>query len=164
MSYDGSLEEAERVSRKYGWPLNHRKCTICKEVKHKSEFHKGSERHMLRVLPECKTCRKVKSKQSYAALSHAQHLYNSAKGRSRRLNLDFDLTVEDIKVPRKCPVLGEPLIKNTEYASSLDRIDPSKGYIKGNIQVLSVRANMLKNNASIDELERLLSYRKRTET
>ena len=39
---------------------------------------------------------------------------------------------------------------------SLDRIDGAKGYVKGNVRVISHRANMLKNDATIEELELVL--------
>lgn len=44
---------------------------------------------------------------------------------------------------------------------SLDRIDSSKGYVKGNVRVISARANMLKNNATVEELTLVLKDLKR---
>ena len=41
---------------------------------------------------------------------------------------------------------------------TLDRIDSNKGYIKENIQVISFKANRLKNNATIDELKCIIKY------
>lgn len=38
---------------------------------------------------------------------------------------------------------------------SLDHIEPEKGYVRGNVWVISYRANMIKNNATIDELQLL---------
>jgi len=43
---------------------------------------------------------------------------------------------------------------------SVDRIDPTKGYIKGNVEVISWRANHLKNNATVEELEAIVNYMK----
>ena len=62
----------------------------------------------------------------------------------------------DIVIPEKCPILECPFIygtsENYDYSPSLDRIDNSKGYIKGNIQVISTKANKMKNSATQEEL------------
>lgn len=44
---------------------------------------------------------------------------------------------------------------------SLDRINPDRGYVPGNVQVISFRANTLKNNATREELAKVLAYMKR---
>jgi hypothetical protein len=82
--------------------------------------------------------------------------------------LPFDLTVEDIQTPTHCPILGIELKRNTGGKSykgnspSLDRIDPTKGYVKDNVQVISQRANVMKNDATFDELKRFADWIKRS--
>jgi hypothetical protein len=79
-----------------------------------------------------------------------------AKYRAKQKDLDFNITKEDIVIPDICPLLGTPM-----KSPSLDRIIPSKGYIKGNVWVISNRANTLKNDASIQELELLVENLKK---
>ena len=78
-------------------------------------------------------------------------------GRSRqaakKLNLPFNLEVEDIVVPEMCPILNEPLKIGTRYAPSIDRIIPSLGYVKGNVWVISMKANAMKTDATKEELK-----------
>jgi len=57
-----------------------------------------------------------------------------------------------------CPVFKVPLVKRTEYAPSLDRIDNTKGYIPENIVVVSRKANIMKNNGSVEDLRMLVEY------
>lgn len=82
----------------------------------------------------------------------------SARARAKKKNLEFLITSEDIEIPDTCPLLGIPLttgiggIGLNEGSPTLDRIDSSKGYIKGNILVISHKANRIKNDASLEEL------------
>lgn len=83
-------------------------------------------------------------------------LWQRAKYRATNKQLEFNLDITDIVIPEYCPLLGvklEPGVTNNRQTSmSLDRIDSSKGYIKGNVQVISTKANVLKNNATKEEL------------
>lgn len=85
-----------------------------------------------------------------------RRMVNMAKKVAKDKGLPFDLLHQDIEIPDRCPVLGIPLIfgvgKRTDNSPSLDRIIQEKGYVKGNILVVSWRANRLKQDASIDEL------------
>ena len=70
---------------------------------------------------------------------------------------NFNLTVEDIVIPTHCPYLEIELSANPEdkdepnYYTG-DRIDSSKGYVKGNLQVISMKANRMKNKSTELEL------------
>ena len=67
------------------------------------------------------------------------------------------LEVEDIVIPLRCPILDIEIIRNKkedlkDNSPSLDRIDNAKGYVKGNIMVVSNKANTMKSNASPEQL------------
>jgi actin-related protein len=84
-----------------------------------------------------------------------RYLVQSARNRAKKYNLPFDITHEDVVVPEFCPYLGIKLVPFSEWSSpSLDKIVPELGYVKGNIQVISTKANTMKNNATQDELVR----------
>ena len=91
-----------------------------------------------------------------------KYLYKSAKTRSKRYNIIFDLDVSDIIIPDVCPVLGIPLIQGEKVSHSnsptLDRIIPELGYVKNNIIVVSMKANRIKNNSTLDELKKVYEY------
>lgn len=85
-----------------------------------------------------------------------KYIISQAKFRANKNNIPFDLEVEDITIPEVCPILGisiffgEGSVK--PHSPSLDRINPKLGYVKGNVQIISQRANQLKGNASPEEL------------
>lgn len=140
------------------WPPEHKKCRSCARTLPFSEFHKN--RHTLfGYNTECKECRIPKSKVQYHEKDYRQLMFERAKSRAARKGLSFTITKEDIIVPESCPIFG------TSWGvspPSLDRIDPTSGYDKGNIQVISTRANTLKNNATLSELETLVEWMRKT--
>lgn len=92
----------------------------------------------------------------------AFELWKGAKSRAKRNGWDFDLVVEDIVVPERCPVFGIPLFvgegSHTPNSPSLDRLDSTKGYVKGNVFVISHRANCIKRDATLEELRMVSAY------
>lgn len=74
------------------------------------------------------------------------------------MGFDFNLDRSDIVVPDCCPILGTPFEYKTYYTSSIDRIDSDKGYIKGNVQVISHKANAMKNSATKEELVKFANW------
>ena len=116
----------------------------------------------------CEGCTAVhhdESKQR-AKITHAKfynehneiNILKAAKTRSRRKGIDFAITSKDILIPDVCPYLGIPLMVAhvphggpSDNSPSLDRIDSLKGYIPGNIEVISHRANSIKNKGTAME-------------
>lgn len=74
----------------------------------------------------------------------------------------WSLTPTDILYPTVCPILGLTLNWFAEYreenSPSFDRIDPTKGYIPGNVIVCSWRANRIKNDGTAEEHRRIADY------
>jgi hypothetical protein len=88
-------------------------------------------------------------------------MLNRARARAKKYGLDFNIEESDIVIPTHCPLLGIELYiaegRKTvkDNSASLDRIDPTKGYVKGNILVISNKANTMKSNATPQELLKL---------
>ncbi len=89
-----------------------------------------------------------------------------AKYRAKNKGLAFNLDRDDIVIPEICPVLGTPLDRkpggfSNPNVGTLDRIIPEKGYVKGNVQVISWKANRLKNNGTLADFEAICKYLRR---
>jgi hypothetical protein len=101
-------------------------------------------------------------KRNRAVREPVHRLLTSARDRAKEKGITFCLTVSDVFVPKRCPILGIPLVpgkgKQTANSPSLDRINPLKGYVPGNVQVISYRANAMKQNASPKELVRFAEW------
>ena len=103
-----------------------------------------------------------------------KHRLRDLRQRCRRQGIPFDLTVADVAAPSHCPVLGIPLVPDgvgvkvgngkrlvggrKENSASIDRIRPELGYVRGNVRVISWRANRLRNDATLWEMERVVEY------
>jgi hypothetical protein len=88
------------------------------------------------------------------------NLLDNAKRRALKRGLEFNLTVSDLNLPLLCPLLKIPLRvsesgHSDDNSPTLDRIDPSRGYVKGNVQIISKKANQIKSNAYLFEIELL---------
>lgn len=89
--------------------------------------------------------------------NYEKYLLYQIKASAKKRNLEFNLTIEDIVIPKICKYLGIEITKTIgngllDSAPSVDRIDSNKGYIKGNIQIISQLANKVKSNLSISQL------------
>ncbi len=99
-------------------------------------------------------------RRAYAKSQPIKMLLSEARKRAKKKGLPYTLTEADIKIPALCPVLGIPLIQGgpRDNWPSLDRRTNAIGYIPGNVFVISHRANKLKNDATIGEVEKVLRY------
>lgn len=84
------------------------------------------------------------------------------KRRAKQKGWEFDLTEDDLTIPEVCPVLGIPLMnvrhQRTDFAPSVDRIHNDIGYVKGNVIVVSWRANRLKSDSNHEERMKIESF------
>lgn len=137
------------------------------------------ERRRLELNPD-----KLEARNAYARQYHADHkderaeyhlswrraniktiAVASARSRAKHAGVPCEITVESLPdIPEVCPVLGIPL----EYAGggsspSLDRIKPELGYVPGNVHWISLKANRIKNDATVGELFLVADYFRRLE-
>lgn len=94
-----------------------------------------------------------------------EHWIKRSRNKPKTKTQRKGLTIADYKalIVTHCPLLGVELSYSaytgnttpSNYAS-LDKIDPSKGYVKGNVQIVSFRANTLKNSATLEELKMIV--------
>lgn len=89
-------------------------------------------------------------------------LLKDAKRRAKAKGLPFDVTVDDLPIPDVCPILGVKLISGVgivgPHSPSIDRIEPALGYVRGNVAIISHRANTIKGSMSRETIERLFRY------
>ncbi len=154
--------------------MTDRKCTVCNCVKPFAEFrkdrlrpHKNGSTYVDRTFV-CNVCLYDKTKTPNKRWrernkEYVKRLYMlcDARKRAKKHGREFNIEVEDIVIPDVCPLLNIPLDKEATKAGgspnspSLDRKDATKGYVKGNVWVISHKANTLKSNATAEELKLL---------
>lgn len=143
-------------------------CSDCKELVPAVDFYDAKRGRKTitgrSVLSVCKRC----SVERYKRLDPRTKLYYAAKRRAASAGIEFSITPNDISIPAVCPVLKKPITDGTnagpkhgstnDYSPSLDRIDNTRGYVPENVAVISLRANRIKNDSTIDNLINLLAY------
>lgn len=98
---------------------------------------------------------KAKKRESYRRCITTAML-GRAKFRAVKCNVPYSITESDIIIPDLCPILEVPLVLGTkgnyQFSPSIDRIDATKGYVPGNVRVISTLANTMKNSATKEQL------------
>ena len=151
-------------------------CSKCRINKINEEFRTRSDNGKLRS--ECKSCEAdTASGRDIITLDSSvpevvdpreqkeitmKRMLAGAKARARDKGLPFNLHYDDVVIPNLCPVLKIPLIPSTDGHSdgspSLDRLVPYLGYVKGNVKVISMKANRIKTDADSVEIALVLAY------
>jgi hypothetical protein len=125
-----------------------KKCSLCKKDKTLDNFSKHRKQKN-GFNYECKVCAK------HIKLEKGINL-TFAKSRAKKRNIDFNITQDDLFLPKYCPILNIKIDYDARKAygnsPSIDRIDNSKGYIKGNVIIMSRLANAMKSSATFNEL------------
>lgn len=148
-------------------PHRYKKCNLCEEDLNLSKFSLICKWNINSGTKDtCKKCsakEREKNRRNLTWKHDAKKiLYSNAKQRAKKSNIEFTISKNDIIIPDNCPVFGFPLKRENKEtwhsAPSLDRIDNTKGYTKENVVVVSRRANILKKDATIQELIQIAKY------
>lgn len=141
-------------------PEYQQELTIYRRKRRKIEYQK------MKTTQPNKFKQYIKKHEKFTAKSRkvniSRMMLNSARSRAKKFKLEFSITETDFNLPVICPIFSIPLVydntKTQSNSPSLDRIDPTKGYIPGNVHVISWRANRIKSNATKEELKMLAEY------
>ena len=140
-------------------------CVDCGEEKHIDAFYKNRNS----VMNRCRSCyvaRNRKYNQKYRDANRFAVRVRTCRARAKDQNIPFDLTTDYLKSiwTGVCPAFNIPLNMDAKRGepghAQLDKINPSKGYTQGNVVWLSERANRIKDDATIEDLERLTTWLK----
>jgi len=130
-----------------------KQCSICKEKKQAKNFARNLDAK-LGLQSWCNQCRHAK----HVADPRKQMLVN-ARIQAKKKKLDFNIVLSDLIIPEQCPVLGIPIFIGSfekNNSPSIDKIIPKLGYVKGNVRIISYRANTLKSNATLEEMLKII--------
>ena len=136
-------------------------CSKCQQHKHYTDFGTRRNGEYWYLGSRCDPC-KVEVTKRHRHDNPSNRIKHSVVARCNRRGTPYNLTEVDYKIPSHCPVLGIPLVLSggtrVDRTPTMDRIDTEKGYVKGNVAIISWRANRLKNDATLTEIRRLWLY------
>lgn len=142
--------------------MSEKNCPACGEAKPHDCFSPDRRKRDGRAT-YCRTCHNEKypTKRRYHA-DQRPALVTLARKRAKKANVPCTICAEDLSVPPTCPVLGIPLSIGVGTchpgSPTIDRHVPSRGYVPGNVTVISSKANRIKNNATVEELRAVLRW------
>lgn len=130
------------------------------EAKLYFQDYRSKNRDRLTAFDKTKKRKAQKRRNRISPRGRVLNLLSAARGRAKAFGVPFSLSVDDVQIPERCPVLGFPLVldRRCDQSPSLDRVEREKGYVKGNVVVVSARANRIKSDATIPELCCLVEF------
>ncbi len=147
-----------------------KQCHRCKEERSTDDFYK-TDRNNDGLHSWCKPCmteysrlnskKRVSTMKKWAETNPLRNRYHTKKQNARRKGQEFTITLAEIQelwesCGGTCPYFGWQLKFNKGVKAndsvSFDRIDPGKGYVTGNVEILSDLANRMKNSATPEQL------------
>lgn len=135
-------------------------CKECVKTRSKTEHRMNRSRENVRkkrLDPEYREKERQVNKATRER-NRIVYLLRAAKDRAIEQGLEFNITKDDLLIPSHCPIFGTKFQMYTWYAASIDRKDSTKGYIPGNVWVISRKANSMKLNATPEELKKFSEY------
>jgi hypothetical protein len=150
-------EEAKKRYHDKGGIETLRKWRESNWERYKDQVNRGQEKRKQRMKIDPVYHEKLKrEKRENSKKNYISTMLGRARKRAIKYNVPFTITVEDIQIPEKCPLLDVPFqlgVKgNYPFSPSIDRLDSTKGYTPNNVQVISTLANTMKNNATKQQL------------
>jgi hypothetical protein len=145
-----------------------KKCSKCGEVKPFTDFY-TEKRATDKLTSACKRC--VYSAQlRYREKSFFMTTHHNKASQCRRSDIPYDLDADYLESiwTESCPVFGFSLTprgdRSLDSSPHLDRIDPNKGYVRGNVAFISRKANLIKSNATAEDVLKVYNYMKSVDT
>lgn len=146
-------------------------CADCAHVRFKANGQKAPDpvkrKQTLKAWNASEKARAAKQrwKEQNPKNAWVSYALGGAKERAAKAGLPFELDKDYVSaiIPDVCPVFGTPFLfiggkRLRPDSPTIDRLEPSKGYVRGNIAVISAKANAIKSNATADEIQRVAEW------
>lgn len=132
-----------------GTPLNEEQERINNQIS-ENDFSYVEELKNSKKTTKRRSRSKTKSVESLEPTSDEIFLWHIAKENAKKENIKFEISPNDIKIPNKCPYLGIELTTNfSDFEKpnycTIDLFNKKKGYIVGNVQIVSKLSSEIKN-------------------
>jgi hypothetical protein len=162
------------LKERHLFPKHGKVCKACRALKdkeyrlaHQQEYHeyevKRHKENPMRGRERWTERNNRLRKEDYITEYHKKK-----KARCKALNQEYKLTPEYLKLiwTGFCPITGMKLVqgfdkksgKRPDNVANLDRVDPRKGYIEGNVCWISNKANRMKQDNTVTDLKNIIKY------